>query len=246
MGLNFMVDFLLLLGTNRMCGFPSGIKRAMLAALVGAVYSGACLMPGFRFLGNTLWRLVSLGLMGTAAFGWNQSAFRRTVVFILLSMALGGIAIGFGNGNFGTLVLSAAGVWLLCRMGFGGNVGQEYVPISIAHGNGQLNLFALRDTGNTLRDPISGESVLIVGADAGTELTGLTTQQLSHPVETAASMSGYRLIPYHAVGQPAGMLLMKRFADVTIDGKKRSVLVAFAPEKIGRSDTYQALTGGMA
>lgn len=246
MGLNFLVDFLLLLGTNRMCGFPAGIKRVTLAALVGAVYSGACLMPGFRFLGNTLWRLVSLGLMGAAAFGWNQSALRRTVVFILLSMALGGIAIGLGSGKFGTLVLSAAGVWLLCHVGFGGNVGQEYVPISISYGDRQLNLFALRDTGNTLRDPITGESVLILGADAGTALTGLTAQQLSHPVETAATHSGYRLIPYHAVGQPAGMLLMKRFTDVTIDGRKRSVLVAFAPDRIGRSDTYQALTGGMA
>lgn len=246
MGLNFMVDFLLLLGTNRVSGFPYGIKSGIPAALVGAVYSGACFLPGFHFLGNTLWRLVSLALMGMIAFGRNGSAVRRTVVFILLSMALGGMATGFGRGDFGTLVLSATGVWFLCHMGFGANPGQEYVSISISHGEKHLNLIALRDTGNTLRDPITGESVLILGVDAGTALTGLTAQQISHPVETAASQSGYRLIPYHAVGQPSGMLLMKRYTDVTMDGRRKSVLVAFAPDKIGRLDTYQALTGGMA
>lgn len=243
--LNFLVDFFLLLGTNRLSGFPSGIRHSAAAALIGAAYSGACLMPGFRFLGNALWRLVCLGIMGAAAFGWDRSAVRRTVLFILLSMALGGIALGLGRGDFLTLVLSASGVWIMCRMGFGGNPGQEYVPVTIPCENGPLKVFALRDTGNTLRDPITGESVLILGADAAMQLTGLSAHQLRNPVETAASHRGYRLIPYHAVGQPGGMLLMKRMADVTLGGKRRDVLVAFAPDGIGKAEGYQALVGGM-
>ena len=50
MVLNFLVDFLLLLGTNRLSGFPPGIWRCGAGALVGAVYSGACLLPGFRLI----------------------------------------------------------------------------------------------------------------------------------------------------------------------------------------------------
>ena len=243
--LNFLVDFLLLLGTNRLAGFPPGVGRAAMAAALGAIYSGACLMPEFRFLGNTLWRLVSLGAMGSVAFGWNRTAVRRTVLFVLLSMALGGIALGFGRGNFSALVFSAAGVWILCRMGFGSNPGQEYVPVSIPGETGSVNVFALRDTGNTLRDPVTGESVLVLGADAAMNLTGLTMQQLRSPVETAACHMGYRLVPYHAVGQPRGMLLMKRFGNVTVGSRQRDVLVAFAPDIIGKSDGYQALVGGM-
>lgn len=241
MGLNFLVDLLLILGTNRLSGFPPGVKRGSLAAALGALYSGICLMPGFSFLGNTLWRLVSLGLMGSIAFGWNPSALRRTVVFVLLSMALGGIATGFGSGNISTLILSAAGVWLLCHMGFGGQMGQEYIALEIRHEGKQVKLMALRDTGNTLRDPITGEGVLVISADAATELTGLTAYDLCHPVETAAAHPGFRLLPYHAVGQPGGMLLVKRFSDMTVNGKKGSGLVAFAPEAIGRGDVYQAL-----
>lgn len=239
-GLNFLVDFLLLLGTNRLTGFPAGAKRAALAAALGAVYSGACLLPGFRFLGSTLWRLVSLGLMASIAFGWNQSAWKRSGIFLLLSMALGGIALGFGKGGFGMLLLGAAGVWLLCRIGFGGTVGQEYVPIQVSVGGKSLNLIALRDTGNTLRDPITGERVLILSPDAARTLWGLSEGDLRHPMETILARPGFRLIPYRAVGQPGSMLLGIR-ADVVIGGRQQRSVVAFAPERIGRGECYQAL-----
>ena len=50
--LNFIVDFLLLLGTNRLAGFPLDARRCALAAALGGVYGGACLIPGFSFLGD--------------------------------------------------------------------------------------------------------------------------------------------------------------------------------------------------
>lgn len=242
--LNFLVDLLLLLGTNRLSGFPLDGKRAVAGAVFGSLYSGACLVPGFYFLGNTLWRLVSFALMASIAFGWSQSALRRSVVFVLLSMALGGIAVGFGQKSFPVLVLSAAGVWILCHVGFGGSMGQEYVPIVIEHNGRRVDLMALKDTGNTLRDPITGEPVVVLSADAAQILTGLTEKDLANPTQTVVNHPGYRLIPYHAVGQPAGMLLAMRFSDVTVGKKRGSALVAFAPEVIDRSGKFQALTGG--
>lgn len=246
--LNFLVDLLLLLGTNRLSGFPSELKRLLPAALLGAVYSGACLLPGFRFLGNTLWRLVSLGLMAVLAFGWNRSALKRCGVFTLLSMALGGIAAGLGQGSFPVLLLAGAGVWLLSRVAFGGSVGgKEYVPVELSHGGRSIRLIALRDTGNTLRDPISGEQVLIIGSDAAQQLTGLTREQLQAPLETLAlrPIPGLRLIPYHAVGNAGGMMLAMRFQDVRIGHKRQNQLVAFACDGLGRGEVYQALTGGL-
>lgn len=245
--LNFLVDFLLLLGTNRLAGFPLGGKRAAAASALGGLYSGACMMPGFRFLGNTLWRLVSLGLMALIAFGWNRSALKRGGVFVLLSMALGGIAMSFGKSDFLALVLAAAGVWLLCRVAFGGSVGgREYIPIAITYGENSVCLTALRDSGNTLRDPISGEQVLIISADAARKLTGLSEKQIASPLETLSQrpIPGLRLIPYRAVGQAGGMLLAMRFEHVKIGTREQSVIVAFAPEGLGRGEVYQALTGG--
>ena len=86
--LNFLVDYLLLLGTNRLSGSPMTPGRCALAAVLGSVYAGACLLPGFRFLGNFLWRCVSLGLMAVLAFGWSREAGKKGGPFLLLSLWL--------------------------------------------------------------------------------------------------------------------------------------------------------------
>ena len=246
--LNFLVDFFLLLGTNRLSGFPAQPGRCALSALVGAVYSGACLLPGMRFLGNFLWRSIALGLMGVLAFGCDPAALKRTGVFLLLTMAMGGVALCLGRGDFLSLILCALLCLLLSAVSFGGQVGgREYVPLQISLEDRTVNLIALKDTGNTLRDPVTGEPVLVISGEIATRLTGLTAQQLRHPLETMAAqpLSGLRLIPYHAVGRPGGMLLAVRFADAQIGSKSAQPLVAFAPNVIARGETYQMLTGGV-
>lgn len=245
MGLNFCVDLLLLMGTNRLAGFPTDRMRVVGAAALGSIYSGACLLPGFRFLGSLLWRMVSLGAMALIAFGCNVTAWKRSGVFVLLSMALGGIALGFGRQNVPSLVLAAVGVWLLCRVAFGEGVGGRfYVPVEISNGEQVLSLTALRDSGNTLRDPITGEGVLVIAPEVAQKLTGLTQAQLRNPLETLGTLPGLRLIPFRAVGQEAGMLLAMRFPRVKIGSHCGGALVAFAPEGLGGGQMYQALTGG--
>ena len=245
--LNFAVDLLLLLGTNRLSGFPPGFLRSIWASALGAVYAAGCLLPGFSFLGSTFWRTVFLALMGIVAFGLNRSAWKRTGIFVLLSMAMGGIAAGMGKTDFSMVLLSALGVWFLSRVGFGSSVGgKEYVPVTITEGDRSFSAIALKDTGNSLRDPITGQQVLILGPEAAERLLGLSRKQLDSPMETMMGCPGrgFRLIPYNSVGQPGGMMLGRRFSDVKVGEKRGSALVAFAPEKIGAGQVYQALAGG--
>ena len=248
MVLNFLVDFLLLLGTNRLSGFPLGPGRSAAGALLGSVYSGACMLPQLRFLGNLLWRTVSLGCIAVLAFGISRSAWKRGGVFVLLSMAMGGIALSIGNGSFMSLMLAAGSVWLLCRASFGAPIGaQVYVPVEISGREGAVQLTALKDTGNSLRDPITGEPVLVIDGASAMTLTGLTQQELESPMETLARhpIPGLRLIPYRAVGVSGGMLLGMRFEQVKIGNRERSAVVAFAPSGLGGGSMYQALIGGV-
>ncbi len=241
--LNFLVDFLLLLGTNRLAGIRGGTMRCALAATLGGVYGGACLLRGFHFLGNTFWRMCILGLIAICAFGLDKSAWKRSGIFLLLSMALGGVTVCFGRKDMLALALGAGGLWLLCRVGFGGGIGgKECVPLTLSFGERRVYLTALRDSGNTLRDPISGEEVFIIGAEAAEKLTGLSCDQLRTPLETMAKrpIPGLRLIPYHAVGG-GGMLLALRLEDVRVDGKTQPAVVAFSGENIGNGGIYQAL-----
>ncbi len=243
--INFLVDLLLLLGSNRLAGFPLGLARAIPAALLGGVYAAACMLPGCRFLCGLLWRLVCLVGMACICFGVGPGAVSRCALFVFLSMALGGIALGLGNGSFWALLLAALGVAALSVFGFRG-MGKSYVPVELCHGGKRLHLTALLDTGNSLKDPITGQQVLVVGAETAGELLGLTRQQLADPVGTLAStpVPGLRLIPYQSVGQAAGLLLAVKCDSVRIAGRPGSSVVAFAAEEIGAGKAYQALTGG--
>lgn len=244
--LNFLVDSLLLLGTNRLTGHPPGWGRCALGALLGGIYGGMCLIPGFRFLGNTFWHLVFLGLVGGIAFGWEKSGWKRSGLFALLRLALGGMVVGLGQVSCPVLLLCTGGIWLLCRIGLSGG-GREYVPLEIRYRDNVVHLTALRDTGNSLRDPVTGEQVLVIGADAAGKLTGLNRDQLRDPLGTLGKriLPGLRLIPYRAVGQPSGMLVAMRVKDVKVGDRCGAALVAFAPDPIGVRDSFQALTGGL-
>lgn len=245
LGLNFLIDLLLILGTNRLCGFPAAPGRSALGAALGAVYAAGALIPGFFFLGRTYWRLVFLVLMGILAFGWNRSAWKRTGIYLLLSMAMGGIAQGLTVRGIPALLLSAASVWLLSRIGFGGTVGgKEYIPVTVSFGDRTAMVIALKDTGNSLRDPISGEQVLVFGPEQAKKLLDLEKSALEDPLSAIRTQPGLRLIPYHAVGNPAGFLLAKRFECVKVGPRQTSALVAFAPEPVGKGQVFQALAGG--
>ena len=247
MAINFLVDFLLLLGTNRLSGYPSDKKRLLAAAALGSMYSGMCVVWSFRFLGNNLWRIIALLVMGSVAYGWSRSAVRRCGIFMLLSLALGGLAMCMGGKDVPMLALAGLGLWCLCRLSFDGVPGRrEYVPLVIRYADKTLKLLALRDTGNTLRDPITGQQALVLSAGAASRLTGLTLQQIKDPLTTATQrpVSGLRILPYRTIGQGSGMMLAMVFEDVVLDGQKKKTLVAFAPENFGAEGAYQALAGG--
>ena len=246
--LNFAIDFLLLVGSNRLCGYTPSWGKTAVAAGLGSVYSGVCMLEGFAFLGNIFWRIVFLFLMSVIVFGFSKSGLRRGVVFLFLSMALGGVAVGMGNGSFLSLICSAAVVALMCWVGFRRHIGEaRYIPVEISYGDTHVQLTALADTGNALRDPITGRPVLVVDFNTAHKLTGLTRQQLRTPIESigVVGVPGLRLIPYCAVGQTGGMLLALWIKEVTIGRKKGDYLVAFAPNGLSRDGAYQALTGGI-
>jgi len=245
--LNFLVDFFLILGANRLSGHPPGIGRGAAAAVLGGGYAFACLLPGFRFLGGFLWRMVFLCLIAAVAFGCRWNAVRRGVIFLLLSFSLSGAVLALGSRKMGTLLLAACAVAWMCRYGLGGKIkNQRFVPVTIQWGDQTIKMTALVDTGNTLKDPVTGEQVYVAGADLAERMLSLTPQQLASPVETMASagITGLRLIPYRSVGQPAGMLLAVRCGQVKIGSRCGPALVAFAPESIGRQEGYEMLAGG--
>lgn len=241
--LNFLADFLLLMGANRLAGFPHRPLRCVFAAGISGIYAGLCLK--FPVFGMFLWHFAVLAFACAVAYGLSVTALRRAVLFVLLRLAVGGIASG-GRGM--SLLAAAAVVSLLCLLGFGGRAyGREYIPVELCHNGKKLRLLALRDTGNILRDPITGQAVLVVDADAGKTLLGLSPEQLADPITAVASagIPGLRLLPYRSIGSPQGMLAAIRLDNTKIGDFRGSTVVAFAPQKLDSEGIYRGLTGGI-
>ena len=245
---NFAVDFLLLLSTNRLTGHSPNMKRCFAGAAIGGVYSGFCLHPGFGFFRSWYFCLIALCGITIASFGWKRSAVRRGALFVLLSMTLGGIASGLNNVNMIPLLLSGVAILLLCTVGVADPLrGTKYVKVELSWKGKRYPLIALADTGNTLKDPISGAQVLVVNPQIALSLFQLTQNQLLNPIETMqrANIPGLRLIPYRSVGHPNGMMLGICMDSVMINGQHMGKVIAFSPEDFGNDACYQALAGGV-
>ena len=236
MGVALVVNVLLLYAAGKWTQGTTGILRVLLAAGLGALLTGLTAVSDSAFLAHWLWRLAILLMTGVLAFGIRPGAWGNILLFALLHTSLSGVS---QSGGTGSVLLGAAGIGLACLI-----LGKQrtLIPVELDYAGQTLHLMALRDTGNTLRDPITGKSVLVVGADTAAKLTGLSPQELSDPLTTIEMVPGLRLIPYQTVGD-SGFLLAIWIPKVKIGGKQGSAVVALSP-RIFESH-YQALTGGM-
>lgn len=243
--LNFLVDFLLILAVNRYCGVPASKGRAAAGGALGGVYGAVCLLPGFSFLGGSFWRIAALVAVGAVSFGLRRSAVRKTLIFALLNMTLGGMVLLFNAGNLLAVIVCACLLGIFCIFAKRQKRG-ALAFVELRMGEMHRTLLALRDTGNSLCDPLTGMQVLVAGADIAREMFGLTAEQLRQPAETLMHLQlrGARLVPFNTIDKNGGLLLAVNMDAVTIDGEKAGTLVAFSPLRIGSGADYEALTGG--
>ena len=234
------VDFFLILAANRCAGHSSGPLRPVVSAVLGGVHATACMQPELWLLNGSLWRLAVLILMCFIAFS-GHSFFLRSTLFTLLRLSLDGL-----TANQGTMmdIFWAGVLCVVVIFGFRDKIGiRRMIPVELSHNGKTLKLDAFRDTGNTLRDPVTGRSVMVVDARIAQALTGLSEKELMHPVETMERKPGFRLIPYRSVGQPTGMLLGLFVKKTRIGGTKGSALIALCPQILDEAGRFQALIG---
>ena len=262
--LNLLINYTLLRGSARLGACAPRQLRLWLGAALGAVYALLTYIPGFGFLHSFLAKLLTAGLMLSCAFGWKRSTFRLGGIFAFLSLVLCGAVYcvhtlqGTPMGSegyllypvsFSALLLTAFAVCLACRMLLPTlqHADKSLLPLSISLKGKTIHLTALRDTGNTLTDPLSGAPVLTVYWKALRPLLpkGLDEAALQSPSEALASHRTLspRLIPYRAVGTKRGLLFAIP-CTVSTEHKTQTQLVALSPTPVSDGGAYEALIGG--
>ncbi len=268
--LNGIINYLLLSASARLLGAAGKRGRRILAALLGAAYASATFLPGLAFLAGNLWRIFAMAAMLLISFGCRRKTISLSVIFLALSMALGGLVMilssvlgaqvwllegrAFYAVGFGTLVLTAGamylGAWLLLQGAMAHTAG-GIVSARLELLGKSISLFLLRDTGNTLRDPFSGVAIPVVEQSTfAALLPEVGALPLENAPEAMAQLHSIlphisaRLIPFRAVGTNRALLLAIRCDALTVEGKvKQGIYVAISPTVLSEHGDYVGLIG---
>jgi stage II sporulation protein GA (sporulation sigma-E factor processing peptidase) len=273
--INLIANDLLLLSVRKICAIEVRKSRLLFSAFLGSVYSCFTILPGMDFLHHISIKLAVGVLMLLCAFGGQKGFLRITLVFLAVSAAFAGIVMAVallggeiwtGAGiylpvslralllsfGFSYALMSVVFKFMAARRGKGG-----YAKVTIAHGSSEVAFTALKDTGNNVRDWVTGLSVPIVDPNC---LRGLFSRDTMEIITNTNGMAAaeklellwekcpglrFRLIPYSAIGVKNDLLLAFKPDQITINGKRfKGMWAAISPTKISENGVFSALISG--
>ena len=181
---NGSMDLLCLLLSARLCHARTTRWRLFCAASLGGLYAAASLLLGISGVWGLLSDLLAALFMTAIAFWGRESSFVRFfrlsfVVFFVSALLAGLLTLFYRFFNRLSLPLEALSgdslsVWIFALLGglaglltikggrFLGYAGKHReATLTVDFGQGEIKLHALVDTGNLLKDPVSGRGVIV-------------------------------------------------------------------------------------
>ncbi len=228
--INFTMDAIALYITSRLCSQRPGILRTVVAASVGALYSILSVFVVLEPLLDIFVFVLICLIMSCIAWKCTllSDIIKRSVIMLISSSLLGGIMsaaysmlskisfLSYGDtyslrggllGFFILASLSLFGAMILTSLHGSGNMPSvAYVKI-ILFGK-EVNAKGIFDSGNLLRDPLSGRYVIIVRSDL---FSGVLSSDFLKSAEQAdvsllerisnKEKVRFRLVPMKGVGE---------------------------------------------
>lgn len=202
---NFMMDFILLQITRRILRCSATHGRVCLGAAAGALLTCAVVMIPipYAFIKFILFHgLVNIVMLKAGLkISWDRTFVKAYVVLYISGILVGGVFeylrqyIKVGSLFFALAVVSyfaVLGIWnflsYLSRL-------REYRCEAVLYKDEKvLRVEAVIDTGNSLKDAVTGKPVSIVD------------ESVVKTLIDAGLPEGIRYIPYHSVGKEAGVM----------------------------------------
>ena len=262
LALNAAVDYLLLLAAGRLSGLALNRPRMGLGALLGGVYALlSARWPGFFSLLSV--KALAGALLVWVAFAPQPRLWRGVLSFYLCGAALGGCVYALtGLRNAGaapgsvfpvslpTLALAFALGYALLSLVLRRRARQaqrRVLRAELSLGDRRAVFSVLEDTGNELRDPVSGRPVLVAECAAlgplldRPETLALDPAQALEPLRRQGLRA--RLLPCRSV--TGGALLLCFLPDAAVlEGRPVPLAVAVSREALCADGEYQGIVGG--
>ena len=277
---NVFFDFLLLWGVATFSGCDYRRCRLLAGALLGGIYGAVGILPVGAFLNRLPLVLLFPVLLLWLVFGrMERGKFLRLLLyFYLLSFALSGLAAAGQNllqelGTIGELLplflLPVVLIGCLGKFGIGAlrkvlERDRCFQKGSLEFAGSKAPLCIFLDTGNQLRDPVSGLPVMVVEYEQVADLLPLPLRQEYEtavdrreelPVLFRRLYSRYgdapwfrrlTLLSFRSVGRQQGLLLGFRPDFLQVGQRRAVVVVAFYNGILDGKKRFQAIVSPWA
>lgn len=212
---NFMMDVCILLVAKKILKCPATYKTICFGACLGAFMT--CVVMVLPIKGNFIKFIIFHGFISILMIKtglrikWNRVFLKAYVTVYCVTFLIGGIFscisqyMRGGSIFFAFALVSywgAKGIWeFLVYQGKCRNVSCE---VLLCLGENQIKANAIIDTGNRLRDHVTGKPVSIISKKIASELW------------KEIPLCGIRYIPYHTIGKKEGILPMFEIEEMVL------------------------------
>ena len=183
--INFSMDFLCFFLTAKIMGGKLSLLRTVIASVIGGIYANITLFISVPWGISLALDLAVCVAMCLVAFGGGTQIFRNTLAYIATSLALGGVMTALfylldrvqipldavkSDGISAWLLAILAALGAVCTViagrFFKRRSARRYADVTVMLGKARKSLKGFCDSGNLLRDPISGKPCIIADVSA--------------------------------------------------------------------------------
>lgn len=276
---NLCINCIILLATALINKNTISIVRILLSSLIGSIYAVIVYLSISEIFTNVILKIIlSLCMVHIAYNPKNMKVLlKELVLFYLTSFTFGGVAFALlyfvkpqniliKNGVLiGTYPIKIAltGVilgFIIITIAFKNykkklSKKDMFCNITIEFENRLKTVRAMIDTGNLLKEPISGTPVIIVEKE---ELLEIIPEEILNNVEKIILgeyevnlneyASRFRVIPFTSLGKENGLLLGLKIDNLHFEydeqeSNLKNVIVGIYNKKLSKTNTYNALIG---
>ncbi|NLY67476.1 MAG: sigma-E processing peptidase SpoIIGA [Tissierellia bacterium] len=280
---NMVINFVILQVTKMIVKAKSNKYRLLISSFIGSLYILIAFLPLFNFMGGFAIKFLVSVLMILIAFNPEKfnTFLKQISAFYLVSFAFAGTIIGIYyilNNNTLSAKISFTNEKELIRYlitGIGlaiilihyifkyhkSKIQKErfLTNITISLNDKKANLTALIDTGNSLKEPISQEPVIIAEYNSLKEILPkslrkiyveedhLDLNKIAKVMEEIGDDIKLRLIPFKSIGNENGILIGFKPDSISIYLEnetrrlKEGIIVAIYNNKLAQDEQYTGL-----
>ena len=233
--INLFMDYLILRLTMSVIKIRASKIRIVAAAILGAMYSAAVIKPlvNHSFYLTLINILISL-FMIYVAFGFKDliTYFKNFAFFMMVSFFMGGILnylyyktyIGktinklvFKYMDAGRFIIITVLAYIIIRISIfliwdRKREFEKIYRVTLKSMDNKVEVMGLLDTGNFLREPVTGEIVHIAEYEVVRKIAG-------------KNIGGVFVIPYTSVGEADGILYGLRIDEMAVTGNDKEIAV---------------------